>query len=240
MRVALVQPAATSDIRSANIARLMRLIDQACGCDPAPDLVVFPAGCESGSVGAGFNDVSRAMGDTFVGLMAMKACEWGVFIAGGYHTRDDAGVLCRGVLLDPDGDAVIATASGGRAASMAECMRETVLGAVGLLLGEHLDQSVTDGAAAPCDLLVVCGNMPGETGKAVDARIAVNRLRDLAIRHRCHVCAALPLPPSGRGSRSMGAMSCVLAPDGAPIAQAPAREAVVPIDLAITEKTALG
>jgi len=240
VKVALVQYGVARDTRSANIVHLMRSIDRACEHDPAPDLVVLPAACENSPASADAANVTRAMGDAFAGLLAMKAREWGVFVAGGYRTRDNAGALIRGVLIDPDGDTMIATARGDGTASMLARIWTTPIGSVGLLLGEYLGKSATDAEAEPCGLLIVSGSGPNGMAKASDLRGAADQLRKLAIRLGCHVCGAFPLFRS-RGDRPpTGGLSGVYAPDGTPVVQAPAREAVVLADLAVCAKAASG
>ena len=243
MRVAVIQVAVVPDSRSANIARLMRMIVRACEREPAPDLLVLPCGCESAPPAAGANGVTRAMGDALAGLLAMQAREWGVFIAGGHWTRDDAGPLVHGVLLDADGDALIRTGRGDYAAGSLTHVRTTAVGTVGLMLGGQTAGAPTDDDAKHCDLLIVSGF--AEDGADADSGVEQpgRAWGALARRHGCHVCVALPVEANAgegpRRGRSQGP-SAVYAPDGSKSGRAPNHEAVVVVEVALDAERGSG
>jgi predicted amidohydrolase len=79
MRIAIVQLGAAPTSRSGGLFRVMRLIDDACRLDPAPDLVVIPAGCDA--VRGANQWMTEAMVETFVASLSFKARDWGVCIA---------------------------------------------------------------------------------------------------------------------------------------------------------------
>ncbi len=234
MRVALVQFALTPDTRSANIASLMRMIDRACERDPAPDLLVLPAGCAPATVDFGAHGVTRAMGDTLAASLAMKAREWGVFVAGGFHTRDDPGPLVQGVLIDPDGDVLIRTRREDDAAGLLARVRTTSIGTVGLLLSCLVGDNAGDGSPEHSNVLVVPGLAQGAEAAASGAGRAPGALSGLARRCACYVCAAFPILPKTHGTppeRPSKWPSQVYAPDGSSVARARSREAVVMVEL---------
>ncbi|MCK4660510.1 MAG: hypothetical protein KAV82_13390 [Phycisphaerae bacterium] len=234
MRVGLIQIAVTPGVRSANIARLMRLIDQTCECDPAPDLVVVPAGCESDLGHAVSSGLTRAMGYALLGPLAMKAREWGVFLAGGFWGRDESGPLVRGVLLDPDGDVLIKTARQNDAQRLPVRVWATSIGAVGLLLGEHVDDEVPDDVIEAGGVLVVSGTVCN--GKVPHRRSdeVGDRLSKLAQRCASYVCGVFPVSAEEAGNSDKGGIagpSQAFGPDGSRIACAPGGEAIVVVDL---------
>ena len=243
MRVAVVQVAVTPNSRSANISRLMRMIVRACERDPAPDLLVLPAGCESVPSDAGANGVTRAMGDAFAGLLAMQAREWGVFIAGGHRTRDETGPLVRGVLLDPDGDVLIRTGRDDTTAGLLTHVRMTAIGAVGLVLGGQAGDAAADDDPKHCDVLVVSGRTEDGAEAASRTGQPARVWRALARQRGCHVCVAFPvLPTTGEVPRSRRGQgrSRVYAPDGSTIAQALDRETVVAVEFPVSTVTTGG
>ena len=236
MRVALIQLAASPDTRSAHIARLMRMINKTCERDPAPDLLVLPAGCECSSRNDGHDGITRAMGDTLAGLLAMQAREWGVFIAGGFQTRDGAGPLVRGALFDPDGDVLIRTCRDDDAGRLLARVATTSIGAVGLLLSEHLREKATWNRPEHCEVLAVPGlAQDAETVASGTAR-PDHTLGRPARRAGCYVCYAFPAPAGAGGvqrQRKAQGPSRIYAPDGAQLARASDREEVLMAELGV-------
>ncbi len=105
MRVALVQIELDATSGAGNTQRIGRAIDRAAGVSPAPDLLVLPAACDTGGVvrpkvadDARLSAVREAI--------ALKAKEWGVYIAAGVHWCTSDGNKPCTVLYDPDADIV--------------------------------------------------------------------------------------------------------------------------------------
>ncbi|MCP4592627.1 MAG: hypothetical protein GY842_17985 [bacterium] len=220
MRLALIQCELNPKTRSANIARLIRLVDQACEHDPAPDLVVLPGRCDAPIDNRSGAEVTRAMGDGLEGLLAMKAREWGIYLAGGHRVPTEAGWADLGLLWDPDGDVVLRTTSGGNGA-----VRSTPIGTVGLALSsEPLPSTPTR-----CDLLIVLGTKPGAT----QAQGRGRELSEFAKRHNCAVCGAYALANGGGevAPQSSEGPTRIWSADGSVLACAPDREAVLEIEI---------
>ncbi len=106
MRVALVQIQLDPKSRAANLQVLDAAIDEAANANPAPDLIALPGACDTGGVSPARGGDQTAL-EVVKGNMALKAREWGVFMAVGLHVQcDDKWIPCA-VLFDPDGDVVV-------------------------------------------------------------------------------------------------------------------------------------
>ncbi len=177
MRITLVQMRIDLASRASNLSRALRWIDLACAQDPAPDLVVLPGGCDGAAFGPGAPPVSMAMTQVFSQSVALKAKEWGTYVALGF--RQPSGQLCAsvGVLFDPDGDAIatICAAPPGAAATglpAPAALTRTPLGCWSLLLAEapwesRMSACIRDAGAR---LAVVLGSTPTNPAGPVRAR----------------------------------------------------------------------
>lgn len=177
MRIALVQMRIDFTSRATNLSRALRWIDRACAEDPAPDLVVLPAGCDGAAFGPGASPVSVAMAQVFSQSVALKAKEWGTYIALGFHQPPGQPCDSLGVLYDPDGDSIAtacATPPGEAAAERPTqlAVTHTPLGCWSLLLAEppwanDLSCRARDAGAR---LAVVLGGAASGSAKPLHAR----------------------------------------------------------------------
>jgi hypothetical protein len=134
MRVALLQTRLDGRSRSANIQGLIAAITTAADATPAPDLLVLPGLCDTGGEAAG-PGLTEAKVQTIGETIALKAREWGVYIAAGLHIRHQDEWVPAAVLFDPDADRVAVGA--GRAGAEGSdggplALRYSALGAIGV------------------------------------------------------------------------------------------------------------
>jgi predicted amidohydrolase len=204
--------------RAANIGRYIRAIDAVCERPPGPDLVLLPAGCDADPSAPDAESLTAAMGHALGGLLAMKAREWGVYVAGGYRTRDAAGPLVCGVLLDADGDALLRTRRGDDAGALLRRARATAIGRLGLVLGAHLTDGVPEDIHLAGGVVLVAG---GGAEMPVSAEVEA-RLGALARAVDCYVCGAFAAPSGGdHGGAPRRSRPCVVyGPGGSPVAYA--------------------
>lgn len=195
MRIALVQMRIDRKSRASNLSRALRWIDRACAEDPAPDLVVLPAGCDGAAFGPGEPPVSVAMAQGFSQSVALKAKEWGTYIALGFHQPPGQPCDSLGALYDPDGDAiatVCATSPGDAPTELPSqlAVARTPLGCWSLLLAELPWEDDLSGRT--CDagtrLAVVLGGTASGPCRPLHARC-----EQLAREAAMHVCLTVGL-----------------------------------------------
>jgi hypothetical protein len=195
MRIALVQMRIDFESRASNLSRALRWIDRACAEDPAPDLVVLPAGCDGAAFGPGRPTVSVAMAQVFSQSVALRAKEWGTYIALGFHQPPGQPCDSLGVVYDPDGDTiatVCVTPVGDDAAGLPSqlTVTQTPLGCWSLLLADppwedDLSRRTRDAGARLAVVLAGTTSGPGVPFPA--------RCQQLARDAGTHVCLAVGL-----------------------------------------------
>jgi hypothetical protein len=195
MRIALVQMGIDPGSRAGNLARALGWIDRACAVDPSPDLVVLPAGCDGTGTGVDRLSLSASMAQAFGQSVALRAREWGTYVAVGFHRPTEDANVPAGALFDPDGDAIcmLSAASSRQAGAGAPspfALARTPLGCWSLLLGgsswpDDLPHAFRDAGVV---LAVVLGRAAAESSASLPARC-----EHLAREGRLHVCVAIGL-----------------------------------------------
>ncbi len=177
------------DPRSAarGIQTVLRGIGRAMRCDPMPDVVVLPGGCDwRGQCPP--RDASAAALTAVREAIALSAREWGVYIAAGLHRRNGNGFEPLTALFDRDGDMVlgcVAEGEGANAAAGWTCLHYSDAGDIGCY-----DPLADGDPPAELDvgqrgaLIISC---PPAFGGQRERRLAGERL------------AALPVPARGGG-----------------------------------------
>jgi len=107
MRLALVQFDVLRDQRSHNLAVARRMVQRAAERVPAPDLIVLPGLCDTGTDPSGVRMITRAMCEGFAQSVATLAREWGVWICCGHAMMRDKRGGAVVTLFDPDGDTFV-------------------------------------------------------------------------------------------------------------------------------------
>jgi hypothetical protein len=105
LNVALLQIELDASSPARNLQRVLGAIDRACRTDPSPDLVVLPGGCDTGGPLPG-GEFPLSIIQNVREAIALKAREWGIYIAVGLHARCPDGYRHSAVLFDPDADVV--------------------------------------------------------------------------------------------------------------------------------------
>jgi len=182
MRVALLQVRLNPRSGAANVQRINAAIDRAAGADPPPDLLILPGGCDTGGVTPGRARPAAVL-EGIKANIALKAREWGLFIAAGSHVVRDKSLLPCALLFDADGDVVILSVG---LASSEDARSPMTVGSwdsgVGRLAvleptgAARLADLLPDGAASVLVALPLCSSLTGKRGRTVHATIS--SLRD--------------------------------------------------------------
>ena len=179
MRIALLKIALDPTSRSTNIARALSLTDAAAGQQPAPDLIVVPAGCDY--VQNGRHSFTQAMSEMYLASMSAKAREWGVLIAFGRRRLTGETPSEVAILLDADGDERLVMQAG----ETPEAAAETVFGPMFICMwssGKPSASSFADCSSAQLTVILAdpldgdradatnreyCEQVAGSTGSSV-------------------------------------------------------------------------
>jgi len=214
MRVALVQMSLSMRGRSENLTRCVRALVAAAEADPAPDLVVLPAGCD----GPRRAEVSPAMVHGFAESLAAVSREWGIYTAAGFLHFGGSGLVEAARLYDPDGDRIALCAAGSGPASCPVCV--TPFGRIGVALacGEEIGPE----GAEDCEGLIVTGRWSARQEDLASLRESLrDRFGALARRLAVPVCLAGPVSESCGGEMLAGG-TAVFDRDGRCLAEAAA------------------
>ena len=240
MRVALLQVRLDPKSGAANVQRINAAIDRAAGAEPPPDLLVLPGGCDTGGATPGRAWPAAAL-ESVKADIALKAREWGLYIAAGSHVVRDESLAPCALLFDADGD--VAMRSVGVASSkdegepMAIDPWDSGVGRLAVLeptSAARLADLLPDGGSG---VLIAVPLSPSSTGKqrrTVDA--AITSLRDEADVGG-NAYWAVVAAASGEGCRDGGdePRTFLRAPDGGILASADSTgEAVVCVDVPLT------
>ena len=242
MRAALIQTGLDPAGRSSNMQAISAAIRRAARVSPAPDLLVLPGACDTGGVSPARNSPFHAMQSTR-DLIAMKAKEWGVYIAVGLRDRDGDGFVSASVLFDPDGDVAAQSRHpiGEDPSSPGACpVWSTPLGRIGVV---HIDQllesdRIEDGSFAGAWMALPLA--PGSWGRrrrAIEERVL--RMRDdAALRKGAFWGVVVPARDSTEvdGTTELTTFAC--GPQGDPLAIARSHdEAIVFVEASLEVAT---
>ncbi len=236
MRVALLQTELDPRGRAANIQAIIAAIHRAAGASPAPDLLVLPGACDTGGVapGRGFSaNTAQIVRET----IAMKAREWGVYIAAGLHTPCDERWLPTVSLFDPDADTIAEITPTAQDADEPAAPMPVWACAVGRI-GVWSPQVTPMPPFGELDdirgVLMVVPLAPAALGKKQHiAEGSVARLRnDPQARGGAYWVCVVPAHAERKASRRTGVASFVCGPAGEPIAAAEdANETIIVVDI---------
>lgn len=112
MRVVLLQVPLDPRSGATNVQRINTAIDRAAGAEPPPDLLVLPGGCDTGGVTPGRARPAAAL-EGIKANIALKAREWGLYIAAGAHVARNRSLLPCAWLFDADGDVAMLSVGAG-------------------------------------------------------------------------------------------------------------------------------
>jgi predicted amidohydrolase len=240
MRVALLQVQLDPKSGATNVQRINAAIDRAAGADPPPDLLVLPGGCDTGGAAPGRAWPAAAL-ESVKANIALKAREWGLYVAAGSHVVRDESLLPCALLFDADGDLAMGSVGAASSQDVGGLMVidpwDSGVGRLAVLeptSAARLADLLPDGGS---DVLVAVPLSPSLTGKhrrVVDA--AITSLRDKADMGG-NAYWAVVATASGEGSpdRGDGPRTFLRAPDGGILASADSTgEAVVCVDVPLT------
>ena len=107
----------------------MLAVDEAASAEPAPDLLVLPAACDTGgTVPTAATVVAAAT--SLLESLAARARDWGVYVVVGVHVHRGAGWGAATILIDPDGDRVCEAMATADSSSWVVCPSQ--IGAIAL------------------------------------------------------------------------------------------------------------
>ncbi len=138
MRIALIGLRLDARSRSHNIACALKSVDAAADCDPAPEMIVLPTGCDR--VRREEHRQTEAMSEMYRAALSRKARDWGIIIVVGRRNVSGDEASDEGIVLDADGDLRMTIASG----SPPPSPMTTVFGAVRVLVETDADRWCTD------------------------------------------------------------------------------------------------
>lgn len=224
MKIALLQTGLDAKSRAANIQGLIAAIHRAVETSPAPDLLVLPGACDTGGAAAAASS-SRATCQSVRGMIALKAREWGVYIAAGLHVRHGQSWVPSTFLFDPDGDdvAVAGPSTGDDAGSASEpAFWPCALGRIGVCeppvssLPTGADLPGEEGAFIALSTTLVARGRPHAVGEA-----NLIALRDHpSARAGAHWGVVVPARVRKKPADKGGLTSFACGPEGTPLAVA--------------------
>ena len=178
--------------RATNVARTLGMIDAAAASDPAPDLIVVPAGCDRicrpGQVQA------PAMPETYWASLSAKAREWGVYLTVGQERPRNGRFRNVAVVVDADGDEILVHSTNREGTRVS--VRQTLIGVLGVCFES---QCVGAGPAitveGPGPQAIIALGEPKDGPEA--SSTAVDACGRLAAETSSFVCLVRPADGSG-------------------------------------------
>lgn len=237
MRVTLLQISLDPNSHAANMQALSRAVDRAVNVDPAPDLIVLPGACDTGGSLTGRTWTSARLEGARENI-ALKAREWGVFVAAGLCRRRNGSLESYAVLFDPDGDVASRSlpGSGEPSEGTLEFARPwpTVVGRIGVVeptLSAPLVQHVQSPSRDVLMAVPVAAVLSGRRARVVAQNVS-------ALREGVDGCAGVYWAVVGaagkRHSSTDGSVvsTFLRAPDGSILASAHGeREAILEVEV---------
>lgn len=199
--------------RSATLRAALRAIESAAAHDPSPEIVVLPALADFLSIPT--NDAEPLAGPT-VAAFSAAAREFGVYVAFGMTARLDTGRAAVGVLVDLDGDMILAQPqvdlpSGARQVLTAGTglrVCATLLGPAALLVCDDLLSETNWSAvmSAGAKIVLGCASWPASNRTARTAVAEFTR--------RAGVWTLMADTSIDDGARGTAGATCIIGPDG--------------------------
>ena len=222
MRLACLQIRLDITGRAGILQALNRAIEQAARLIPAPDLLVLPGGCDTGTAAATTEpDWYGATLGNMRENISSKAREWGIFIAVGLHLKVRDTLVPYAILFDADGDGVSISPS--TTPPDSQVRPESKLWPMpGIRVGvfEPTDVSgasiTTDPKGSVVIAVPAAASTKGSDRKAADSQIAALRANP-AVGGGAYWAVAVP---AYRNGRKKMIPSFVRAPDGTILASA--------------------
>jgi len=164
--------------RSRNVQALLAAVDRAANAGPV-DLLVLPGACDCGGANPP-RGLTLASATMVKEMLAIKAREWGVFLAAGFHAFCDGKWIPQALLFDPDGDTAATSDARSHAvgARSGATMTETRVGRLAVVepgAGPHVLTPLREGAPPRVVAVPIATHRKGAAEHAQLATLAAIR-----------------------------------------------------------------